>query len=413
MRNVVRNLFSIVVCLVLGASEAAPQEHLDHTAAPSSWTLTHDGVVFVTFSDQTGPRGVKELVSTDWFMGMAMRQAGPGLLTLTGMGSLDRATTGPRGYRELFQVGETYHFIPLTDRQHPHDLLMQASVAWRIPLGQTGLTFAGAPVGEPALGPVAFMHRPSAAENSVAPLSHHTIDSTHISMGVITVGVDRGPWIFESSVFQSGEPDDNRWDLVDFGPLDSWSARATYKASPSWELQASHGYLKNPERLEFASMHRTTASASWFKSNAGSFSAATFAFGRNDKQFHGNFHAALAEATRRQGRLSYYGRVESVQVETQLLQTKGLFHSHTQVPKDFVTAGTLGGAIDLPQWETLRRFEAGLGVEVTSYVVPDPLRQEYGSRPVSLRIFLRVRPPVGSLGRMWNMRMAAPMQHTR
>ena len=73
------------------------------------------------------------------------------------------------------------------------------------------------------------MHRPSAAENSVAPLSHHTLDSTHITMGVISVGVDRGPWVFESSVFQSGEPDDNRWDLVDFGPLDSWSARVSYK----------------------------------------------------------------------------------------------------------------------------------------------------------------------------------------
>jgi hypothetical protein len=325
----------------------------------------HDGVVFATFSDQTGLRGVREFISTDWFMGMAMRQAGPGLLTLTGMVSLERATTGPRGYRELFQVGETYRFIPLVDRQHPHDLLMQASVAWRIPFGQTGLTFAAAPVGEPALGPVAFMHRPSAAENSVAPLSHHTLDSTHITMGVITAAVDRGPWIFESSVFQSGEPDDNRWDLVDFGPLDSWSARVTYKPSSTWALQGSHGYLKNPERLEFSSMHRTTASASWFRPAGDDFTAATFAFGRNDKQFHGNFHAALAEATRKQGRLSYYGRVEAVQVETQLLQTNGFFHSHTVVPKDFVTAGTVGAVVDFPRWETLRRFEAGMGAELT------------------------------------------------
>ena len=40
------------------------------------------------------------------------------------------------------------------------------------------------------------------AENSVAPLSHHTLDSTHISMGVITIGVDHGPWTVESSVFR-------------------------------------------------------------------------------------------------------------------------------------------------------------------------------------------------------------------
>ena len=412
----VRSLVATVVLLVLSAAAARgqapePQDHTNHVASPQ-WMLMYGGVLFATFSHQTGPRGVDELVSTDWLMGMAMRQAGPGLLTLTGMASLDRATTGPRGYRELFQVGESYHFIPLTDRQHPHDFLMQASVAWRIPLTEkTGITLAGAPVGEAALGPVAFMHRPSAAENSVAPLSHHTLDSTHIAMGVITVAVDRGPWIFESSAFQSAEPDDNRWDFVDFGPLDSWSARVIYKPSEAWELQGSHGYLKNPERLEFASLHRTTASASWFKPGPNGFTAATLAFGQNDKQFHGTFRAALVEATRRQGGLAFYGRLEGVQVETELLQSQGRFHSHTLVAKDLVTAGTLGAEVDLPQWEMLRRFEAGLGAEVTSYVVPNALRATHGNRPLSFRVFLRIRPPLGSMGRMWNMRMAGAMQH--
>jgi hypothetical protein len=374
--------------------------------------LLYDGVVFGTFSHQTGPRGADELVSTDWLMGMAMRQAGPGLLTVTGMASLDRATTGPKGYRELFQVGETYHLIPLTDRQHPHDLLMQASVAWRIPLGDdTAITFVGAPVGEAALGPVAFMHRPSAAENPAAPLSHHTLDSTHISMGVITVGVDRGSWVFESSVFQSEEPDDNRWDLVDFGPLDSWSARVTYKATDSWELQGSHGYLKNPEPFEFAHERRTTGSASWFKTGPSGFTAATFAFGQNNKEFHGTFRAGLAEATRQQRRFSYYGRLEGVEVETELLQTQGRFHSHTRVAKDVVTAGTFGGVIDMPHWEMLRRFEAGVGAELTSYVVPNALRATHGEHPVSFRVFLRIRPPAGSMGRMWNMRRGGQMHH--
>ena len=152
-----------------------------------AWSLVFLGIVHQRaqgeqrLNDRCLPRGADEFVSTDWLMGMAMRQAGPGLLTLTGMASLDRATTGPQGYRELFQVGELYHFIPITDRQHPHDLLMQASVAWRIPLtDKTGITFAGAPVGEPALGPVAFMHRASAAEIPAAPLSHHTLDSPHM-----------------------------------------------------------------------------------------------------------------------------------------------------------------------------------------------------------------------------------------
>ena len=151
-----RYLSTIVILLFAAAPVRAqdpePQSQVNQViSSPSQWLLMHDGVLFATFSHQTGPRGADEVVSTDWLMGMAMRQAGPGLLTLTGMASFDRATTGPKGYRELFQVGESYHFIPLTDRQHPHDLLMQASVAWRIPLTEkTGITFVGAPVGEAA-----------------------------------------------------------------------------------------------------------------------------------------------------------------------------------------------------------------------------------------------------------------------
>jgi hypothetical protein len=411
VRTVAAIAFVLFVAAVAGAQEPASQDAGNRDGS-SPWMLMYDGVLFATFNHETGPRGADEIVSTDWFMAMGVRRAGPGVLTVTGMGSLDRATTGLSGYRELFQTGETAHFIPLTDRQHPHDLLMQASAAWRIPLTQnTGITFAGAPVGEAALGPVAFMHRPSAAENPVAPLSHHTLDSTHITMGVITVGVDHGPWVVESSVFQSEEPDDNRWDLVDFGPLDSWSARVTYRPSSSWELQGSHGFLKNPETLEFASERRTTASASWFKPRANGFTAATFAFGQNNKQFHGTFRAGLAEAMRHQGQVSYYGRLETLQVETELLQTSGRFHSHTNVKKDPVTAGTFGGVIDLPRWELLRRFETGIGAELTSYIVPDALRPTYGDHPVSFRVFLRLRPPVGAMGRMWNMRMGGQMHH--
>ena len=414
----VRHLMTSVLVLLLTSTavrgqEPAPEDHTAHTVpppgSPTPWMFMYDGVLFGTLSHQGGPRGGTELISTDWFMGMVSRQAGPGRLTLTGMASLERATTGPRGYLELFQVGETYHYIPIVDRQHPHDLLMQASVSWRIPLNATtAITFAGAPVGEAALGPGAFMHRRSAAENSAAPLSHHTLDSTHIAMGVIAVAVDRGPWVFESSVFQSGEPDDNRWDLVDFGVLDSWSARVWYKPSDAWEFQASHAFLENPERLEFAHIRRTTVSAAWLKTGANGFTAATIAIGRNDKEFHGNFHAALAEATRRQGWLSLYGRLESLQVETALLQTRGAFHSHERIESDVVTAGTVGGVFELPQW---RRFEIGLGADTTFYAVPEALHATHGNHPVSFRMFLRIRPPASSMGRMWNMRMTGPPHH--
>jgi hypothetical protein len=375
----------------------------------SPWMFMYDGVLFGTYNHQGGPRGGDELISTDWVMGMATRHAGPGQLTLTGMASLDRATLGPRGYLELFQAGESYQFLPIVDHQHPHDLLMQASVAWRIPLDdKTNITFAGAPVGEPALGPIAFMHRRSAAENPTAPLGHHTLDSTHIAMGVITAAVDRGPWTVEGSIFQSTEPDENRWDLVDFGALDSWSARAWYQPSGAWQFQVSHGYLGHPERLEFQSVHRTTASASWLRTGGSGYTAVTAMIGRNDKALDGAFTAVLAEATHRRDALSIYGRAETLQVETVVLQTRTAFHSHTTAtPKDVVTAVTGGLVRDLPPW---RRVEIGVGADLTAYAVPDALRPQYGDHPMSARVFLRLRPPAGHMGRMWNMRMAGPLR---
>ena len=188
-----------------------------------------DGIVFAEFNRQGGPRGGNEFVVPNWWMGMAARSAGKGIVTFTGMFSLDAATLGKDGYREIFQVGETLDGVPLVDRQHPHDLFMQLAASWRIPIARgTGFTIAGGPAGEPALGPVAFMHRPSAAEIPFAPLSHHVFDSTHISFGVVTAAVDHGPWIVEGSVFNGREPDDNRWDF-DFGALDSVSGRVWFR----------------------------------------------------------------------------------------------------------------------------------------------------------------------------------------
>ena len=43
-------------------------------------------------------------------------------------------------------------------------------------------------VGEPALGPPAFMHRPSGRLLPIAPITHHWFDSTHTTQGVVTAG---------------------------------------------------------------------------------------------------------------------------------------------------------------------------------------------------------------------------------
>src|SRR5436309_9125361 len=192
--------FSVIPAAAL-AQDAAHDHTQMHMPANSGWQLMQDGIVFAELNHQGGPRGGNEFVVPNWWMGMASRKLSRGQLTFTGMLSLDPATVGKDGYREILQAGEALNGRPLIDRQHPHDLFMQLAAVWRMPITtSTGFTVAGGPVGEPALGPVAFMHRASAADNPTAPLGHHTFDSTHIAFGVGTAAVDRGPWVLAGSV---------------------------------------------------------------------------------------------------------------------------------------------------------------------------------------------------------------------
>ena len=221
----------------------------EHAQAQRSWQLMQDGVVYGLFNSQGGPRGGHEVVVPNWWMGMLTRQQGSHQIGFNAMLSLDPWTAGKDGYREIFQVGEALDGKPLVDRQHPHDLFMQLAASWRTALSDsTSLVIAGGPVGEPTLGPVAFMHRPSAAGLALAPLGHHTFDSTHLSFGVVTAAVERGPWVFEGSLFNAREPDDNRWD-IEFGAFDSVAGRVWYRPSAELEVQVSSGRLREPEEL--------------------------------------------------------------------------------------------------------------------------------------------------------------------
>jgi len=384
------------------ASQPPDHQHM-HMSAGSTWQLMQDGTLFVELNHQPSARGGDELVAPNWWMGMAMRNTSHGRLMLTSMFSLDAATVGESGYREILQVGEALNGRPLIDRQHPHDAFMQLSAAWRIPLGEAAaLTIAGAPVGEPALGPVAFMHRASAMDNPTAPLGHHTFDSTHVAFGVLTAGIDRARWTVEGSVFNGREPDQNRWDF-DFGPLDSVSARIWFRPTPNWELQASTGHLTSPEELESGNIERSTISAAWTRTTGNDALAMTVGYGRNDTDT-GNRQAFFIEGARRFESNTMYARFEALQVETALLETDRLVSSAAQA-KDPVVAFTVGGVRDVLRAAGL---EGGVGADLTLYGVPSSLQSVYGAHPVSFHVFFRVRPRAGSMGRMWNTRMSRP-----
>jgi hypothetical protein len=390
------------IAAVLTIAVVFPHAVSAQSAESGGWHVMQDAIVYGLFNHQGGPRGGDELRVPNWWMGMFERKVGSSSLTINTMLSLDPITVGKKGYRELFQVGEAFGGKPLIDYQHPHDLFMQLAAVWRIPVGaRTGFTLAGGPSAEPALGPVAFMHRASAMENPMSPLSHHTFDSTHVAFGVVTAAVDRGPWTIEASIFNGREPDEDRWNF-DFGALDSFSGRLWFKPRDEWEFQFSSGRLKNPEELGHGTIVRTTASASWMKSSGENFTAATAAYGVNNGE-DADRGALLLEATKRSGQHSIYGRLEFVEVETGVLLDD---HTLGHDVKDMVAALTLGVVREMPRW---RRLETGIGAAATFYGVPDRLTPTHGQRPISFQVFFRLRPASGAMGRMWNMHMIKPM----
>src|ERR1700731_3463663 len=129
-----------------------------------SWSLMFHGVAFLADVQQTGPRGADKFFAPNWFMGTAEHSAGRGSFEFLTMLSLDPATVTNRSYPLLFQTGETAYGKPLVDAQHPHDFVMELGVQYTRPVtDSTSIVLYFAPVGDPALGPVAFPHRVSAA----------------------------------------------------------------------------------------------------------------------------------------------------------------------------------------------------------------------------------------------------------
>ena len=162
--------------------------------------------------------------------------------------SLEPATITRREYPLLFQQGETAYGNPIADGQHPHNFFMELAAIYDLRLSRNGLlSFYLAPVGDPAIGPVAYPHRASAAEDPLATLGHHQEDSTHVAADVVTVGVTYRIVRIEASGFHGREPGENRWD-INQGAIDSWSTRLTLHPGRNWSGQFSYGASRVPKR---------------------------------------------------------------------------------------------------------------------------------------------------------------------
>jgi hypothetical protein len=383
-------LLILVICFTLApaVSVFAQTDHHDDAAAESSspnWEWSWDANAFAGWNYQRRKfRDFSTLESQNWLMGAGERDIANGRLGLRAMLSFEPFTLQRIGSPQVFQTGETYEQAPLVDYQHPHDLFMGLGARWTKQVAAARVFLDGALVGSPALGPAPFMHRASAAENPTAPLSHHQLDATHISHGVITAGATRGTLSVEGSWFRGAEPDENRKDL-DLGALDSWAARVSWRRG-AWEAQASGGYLTTPEAINpFDDVVRLTASIGF--APAGGRLAATLAWGQN-REVHGTLDGYLLEATYRwRPGQAWYTRAELVtkDILSPGRHDPGSPHLH---PLSRVGALTGGYVHDLL---VSTRGRLGVGGDATVYYVDPNLRDNYGA-PVSFHIFLRYRP---------------------
>ena len=402
---------------------AAPLEA--HHAEAGGWELMLHENAFLHYMDETGERGGRHFGSVNWLMGMARRDVAGGRLTLRAMGSLEPLTVGKCGYPNLLQTGELCNGRPIVNGQHPHDLFMEVSARYeRAWTSSLGIQLYAAAVGEPALGPVSFPHRPSAAWSPVAPIGHHWMDASHISFGVATAGLYGRRWKLEGSVFNGREPDEDRYGF-DFGPMESYSGRLTVAPTDRWALQVSaasladahlHVGVPTPGRglcPASAACHpigqiadaqldvvRITASVLHHRplGRRGAWDWA-FVWGRNAEDGHQPTMAFLAETSLDlDGRHVVFARGEHVEKSDHDLAIP--LASDVDVYQETIfriQKWTAGAARRLPDLGAGPALSLGGGASLT--MIPDALEEAYGgTSSVGWFAFVRVSPRPSDAG---------------
>jgi hypothetical protein len=362
--------------------DSTPMEGI-HSMTGAWMSMLH-GHADVVYDHQGGPRGDDQSFTTGMLMFMARRDLTDGALGLRLMVSGD-PPMGKSGYPLLFQTGETANGrTPLIDRQHPHNLLMEAAATYSRSLsaGSSAFVYAGL-AGEPALGPVAFMHRLSGEDSPEAPLTHHWLDSTHVSYGVVTAGYTWRVFKLEASAFNGREPDQYRYD-IEVRPLQSYAARLSYNPTSDWSLQASTGHLVSPEQLQpDVNERRTTASAS-YNAPVGQWWQTTLAWGRNSPSAgHASAGWLLESAAQPAAGHTFFGRIERVAKDELFLPGAAFYDDSFTINKL-----SLGYIHDFMR---LQSINFGVGGSFSVYRFPGALDEVYGAHPTSFMLFVRAR----------------------
>lgn len=358
--------------------------------AGGTWELMLHGNGFVQLLHEAAPehRGDTQAGSINWAMAMAQRPLAGGRFGLRTMMSLEPLTIAGCGYPNLLATGELCEGDEIHDKQHPHDLFMEMAASFDRPLTRSvRWEVYGALAGEPALGPPAFPHRLSAMPNPISPITHHWVDATHISFGVVTTGVYSTRWKAEASVFNGREPDEARYDF-DFGPLDSVAGRVSFLPTESLALQVSAGRLRETELSSIggpaADVVRLTSSATYHRDFGGrNMWATTVAWGAN-RELGETTHGVLVEsAVSISERHAWFGRLE--------LNGKPAHDLHIhEFPGVFAIGKVQAGYTRY--LDAQYGLQPGVGGFVSAAFVPDLLRPRYGGVGVGIGLLLTLRP---------------------
>ena len=370
-----------------------------------SWMVMAHGKGFGTFDRQWTLHGDTRATLLDWEMASATRTIGRGSLRVAAMTSVESLFLPDTGYPQLLQSGETFRGRRVANTQHPHDLIGELSASYDYPLiGGLAASFYAGAVGEPALGPVAYQHRPSSTDDPFAPLGHHWQDATHASHGVATLGLYTGWLKVEGSTFNARMPDENRLDIDYHGArLDSYSGRVTVAPNGNVAASAWVGYLQGDDplapqigmqRYGFSLLTDTRGI------RGGRFSTAVI-WGLNNHHHDERLHdhdaavqmthhlasSVLAEATLGLGpRTRVFTRLEQVQKMADDLAFLG-----GNLMETFnVRAATLGAS---HEFSTVREVAFGAGGRLTFNFLPETLRYTYTTtHPAGFALYLTIAP---------------------
>ncbi len=347
-------------------------------AQRGEWMLMGHVLLNGVYDWQDGPRGDEKAFVSGMIMGSARRDFANGdTLVLRAMLSPD-PFMGHSGYPLLFASGETADgATELIDRQHPHDLFMELSASYARRIGDASVFIYGGLPGEPAFGPPAFMHRGSAMDSPEAPISHHWLDSTHITFGVVTLGYVQGPFKIEASRFNGREPDQDRYD-IETGALDSTSVRLSFNPSERWALQASWADVVSPEQLHpDEDEQRFSASAIYARPIGDGLWTSTLAFGRKEPEHGEGSNAWLLEsAYAPNDQWTLFARGEWIESE------------HLAPTREDVSRLSLGAIRD---FRVAAHAKIGFGALVERHVTPDALDAAYDGDPTGAMAFVRLK----------------------